>query len=184
MHLVKLTGKYPFLTDWVNTTTVYRGNNGQTNPISRNRGMPQGCALSSLLFILTMNTLLDSLNVTTEGQNNIMQADRPAHAYANDLSLRTIGLGNAHRLHRSVMNYCKITGYPISIAKCRVQTSGLRKVFLLNDNANDDDKEPIPMLGRNDCIKYLKELMTDSISKVKKLVTALSFPFWPISYPL
>jgi len=70
----------------------------------------------------------------------------------------------------------------------RVQTSGLRKVFLLNDNANDDDKEPIPMLGRNDCIKYLglndgrefgnrnisylKELMTESISKVKKLVTA------------
>jgi len=92
------------------------------------------------------------------------------------------------RLHRSVMNYCRITGYPISIAKCKVQTSGLRKVFLLNDNANDDDKEPIPMLGRNDCIKYLglndgrefgnrnisylKELMTESISKVKKLVTA------------
>lgn len=149
---------------YTGATTVFTVRDGETNPLAIRRGVKQGCPLSTSLFNIAMDPLVQALSETKCGLETQGEDYLSCCAFADDLLVIARSEGRMKTLLDMAQKFVDATGLTFNAEKCASftieATSKTWRVIPVEyslrrrkDRALEERR--IPLLNANEQTKYL-----------------------------
>ena len=132
-----------------NNTSIITGH-GETENISINRGVKQGCPMSPLIFLIIINPLLWWIEERCTGYN-ISNLDIKLLAFCDDLILISQNPHDLQRMINFISKYNYFCGLKLNIDNSKSKTAIEHDFFVIQNNTI----QKIPHLNSNESYKYL-----------------------------
>ncbi|XP_023229282.1 uncharacterized protein LOC111629615 [Centruroides sculpturatus] len=138
---------------YTGSTTRIRTCTGYTEPVAMLSGVHQGCPISPLLFILTVEPALRRLRSLGKGYN-FHNITVDALAYADDVALVSSSSSGLQEQLDSIEEWAKWAGIKFNNSKCGT-LSVLGKSHTSGNNTFSLYQKDLPKLGNDDAYRHL-----------------------------